>query len=109
MQNKELAEELHQPNSRKLEKRKVNSYFTDNTWGLDLADIQLLSNFIEGICILMCVVDICSKCSWVIPLKDKKGITITNTFPKFLDESGRKPNKISIDKGCEFYNRSNKS
>ena len=57
----------------------------------------------------MCVVDICSKCSWVIPLEDKKGITITNTFPKFQDESGRKPNKIWIDKGCEFYNRSKKS
>ena len=57
----------------------------------------------------MCVIDICSKCSWVIPLEDKKGITITNTFPKFQDESGRKPNKIWIDNGCEFYNRSKKS
>ena len=43
------------------------------------------------------------------PLNKKKCITITNTFPKFLSESNRKPNKISIDKGSEFYNRSMKS
>ena len=43
------------------------------------------------------------------PLKDKKGITITNAFQKILDESKRKPNKIWVDKGSEFYNRSMKS
>ena len=58
---------------------------------------------------MLCVIDIFSKYSWVIPLKDKKGITITNTFQKFLDESGRKPNKIWVDKSSEFYKRSMKS
>ena len=42
-------------------------------------------------------------------LKDKRGITITNAFQKFLDESNCKPNKIWVDKGSEFYNRSMKS
>ena len=42
-------------------------------------------------------------------MKDKKGITITNAFQKTLNESNRKPNKIWIDKGSEFYNRSLKS
>ena len=51
----------------------------------------------------MCVIDIFSKYSWVVPLKDKKGVTITNTFQKILDKSGRKPNKIWVDKGSEFY------
>ena len=45
----------------------------------------------------------------VVPLKDKKGITNTNAFQTILDESSRKPNKISVDKGSEFYNRSMKS
>ena len=45
----------------------------------------------------------------VIPLKDKKGITITHTFQKSLDESNRKPNKIWVDKYSEFYNRTMKS
>ena len=34
--------------------------------------------------------------------KDKKGIAIFNAFQKFLDESGRKPNKIWVDKDSEF-------
>ena len=43
------------------------------------------------------------------PLKDKKGITITNAFPKTSDESNRKPNKIWVYKASEFYNRSMES
>ena len=54
----------------------------------------------------MCVIDIFSKYAWAIPLKDKKGITITNGFQKILKESNRKPNKIWVDKGSEFYNSS---
>ena len=57
----------------------------------------------------MCVIDIYSEYAWVIPLKDKKGIRITNAFQKILKESDRKPNKIWVDKGSEFYNRSMKS
>ena len=41
--------------------------------------------------------------------KIKKGITITNAFQKILKESNRKPNKIWVDKDCEFYNRLMKS
>ena len=56
MQNKELAEELHKPIIGKFEKRKVHSSLTDNSWGPDLADIQLLSKFNKEIrycCVLM--------------------------------------------------------
>ena len=55
---------------------------------------------------MLFVIDIYSKYAWVIPLKDKKGITITNAFQKILDESKRKLNKIWVGKGCEFCNRS---
>ena len=47
----------------------------------------------------MCVIDIFSKYAWVIPLKDKKGISIVNAFQKILKESDRKPNEIWVDKG----------
>ena len=57
---------------------------------------------------LLCGFDIFSKCGWVILLKDKRGITITNAFQKILDESNRKPNKIWVDEGSEFYNKSMK-
>ena len=71
--------------------------------------MQLISKFNEGICFLLCVIDIYSKYAWVIPVKDKKGITITNAFQKVLDESNRKPSQIWVDKGSKFYNRSMKS
>ena len=71
--------------------------------------MQLISRFNKGFRFLLSVIDIYSKYAWVIPLKDKEGITITNAFQKVLDESKRKPNKIWVDKGSQFYNRSMKS
>ena len=57
----------------------------------------------------MRTINIYSKYAWVVPIKYKRGITITNAFQTFLDESIRKPNKILVDKRIEFYNRSIKS
>ena len=105
-QNLQLAKKLHKPIIRKFKKRKVYSGFKDNIWGADLADIQLITKFNKGFN-LLCVIDIFSKYAWVIPLKDKKGVSIVNAFQKILKESnGRKPNKIWFDKGSEFYNNS---
>ena len=72
MQSNGVAEELHKPNIRKSEKRKVHSSFIDNIWGADLADMQLLSKFNKGIRFLLCAIYIYSKYIWVIPLKDGK-------------------------------------
>ena len=109
MSDQQLAEELHKRIIRKVKKRKVHSTNIDNISGADLADIQLISKFNKGIHFLLCVIDIFSKYAWVIPLKDKKDITVTNAFQKNLSESNRKPNKKWLDKGSEFYNRSMKS
>ena len=68
--------------------------------------MQLIRKFNKGFRILLCVIDIFSKYTWVVPLKDKKGITITNYFQKILKESNRKPNKVWVGKGSEFYNSS---
>ena len=72
-ENEQLTNELHKPIIRKFEKRKVYSTFKDNIWGVDLADMQLLSKYNKGIRFLLCVIDIFSKYDWVVPLKDKKG------------------------------------
>ena len=53
----------------------------------------------------MCAIDLFSKYAWVVPLKDKRGISIVNAFQKIISE-GRKPNKIWVDQGSEFYNKS---
>ena len=71
--------------------------------------MQLISKFNKGFRFLLCVIDICSNYAWTIPFKDKNGITITNPNKKISDESNHKPNKIWVDKGREFYNRSIKS
>ena len=68
--------------------------------------MQLISKFNKGFRFLLCVIDIFSKYAWVVPLKDKKGVSIVNAFQKILDDSNRKPNKIWVDKGSEFYNNS---
>ena len=44
--------------------------------------MQLISNFNKRTSFLLCAIDIFSKYAWVIPLKDKKGITNANTFQK---------------------------
>ena len=55
---------------------------------------------------MLCVLDIYSKYAWAVLLKDKKGLSIVNVFPKVLKQSARKPYKIWVDKGSldkEFY------
>ena len=82
------------------------STFRYNIWGADLADTKLLSRFNKRFRFLLCVIDIFSKYPCVVPLKDKKVATITNAFQSILKDSNRKPNKICVDKGSEFYNNS---
>ena len=108
-QNEQLSEELHEPIIKKLKTRKVYSAFKDKIWGAGLADMQLISKFNKGFRFLLCVIDIFSKYAWVVPLKDKKGVSTVNVFQKIIDDSKRKPNKIWVDKGSEFSNRSMKS
>ena len=79
-QNQQLAEELHKPIIRKLEKRKVHAAFKYNICGADLPDMQLLSKYNKGIRFLLCVIDVFSKYAWVVPLKDKKGVSIVAAF-----------------------------
>ena len=69
----------------------------------------IISKFNNKLQFLLCLIGFNSKYELVIPLKDKKGITITNAFQKIFDESNRKPDKIWVDKGSRFYNRSMKS
>ena len=99
-----LADELHKLIIRKFDKRKVYSQFKDNIWGVDLADMQSLSRKNKGIKYLLCAIDLYSKYAFVIPLKDKKGISIVNAFDKIIKQSNRKPNKILVDQEGEVYN-----
>ena len=103
--NYQLENELHKPIIRKFQKKKVYSSFRGNIWGVDLADMHSLSKYNKGNKYLLCAIDLFSKYAWVLPIKDKKGTSIVNAFKKIISE-GRKPNKIWVDQGSEFYNDS---
>ena len=100
-----MANELHKSVIRKFKERKVYSYFRDNIWGVDLANMQSLNKYNKENKYLMCAIDLFSKYPWVIPIKDIKGTSIVNAFQKLISK-GRKPNKIWADQGSEFYNNS---
>ena len=104
--NEQLAKELHKPIIRKYKKRTVFSGFNDNIWGGDLADMQLISTFNKGFRFLLCIIDIFGKYAWVVPSKNKKGVSMVDAFQNILDKSAPKANKIWVDRGSEFYNNS---
>ena len=78
--NYQLANELHKPIFKNFKKRKVYSPFRDNPCGVDLAHMQSLSKYNKGNKYLLCTIALLSKYVWVVPLKDKKGTRIVNTF-----------------------------
>ena len=103
--NYQLADELHKPIIRKFMKREVYSSFRDDIFGVDLPDMQWLSKYNKWIKYLLCAIDLFSKYTWIVPINNKKGISIINAFQKIISE-GRKPNKTWADQGSEFYNNS---
>ena len=67
--------------------------------------MQSLSKYNKRNKYLLRAIDLFSIYVWVIPIKNKKGTSIINTFQKIISE-GKKPNKIWVDQGSEFYNNS---
>ena len=54
--------------------------FKDNIWGADLADMQSLSKYNKGMKYFLYAIDLFSKYAWVVPIKDKKGVSIVDAF-----------------------------
>ena len=84
--NYQLANDLHRQIIRNFKRQKVCSSFRDNIWGVDLADMQSISKCNKGIKYLLCAIDLFSKYVWVVPLKDKRGIRIVNSFQKIFQK-----------------------
>ena len=102
--NQQIENELHKSIIRNVKKKKnVYSSFQD-IWGVDLADMELISKYNKGIRYLLCATDLFSKYAWVVHLKSKKVITIVNEFQIILDSSKTKPNKIWVNQDSEFCN-----
>ena len=76
----------------------------DEIWAADLVDMQQFSRWNKGYKYLFMVIDVFSKYGWIVPLKDKRGETVTDAF-KTIFKEGRKPLYLWVDKGKEFYNK----
>ena len=71
---------MQKPIIRNFKKTTIYLGFKDNIWGVDLADMQSLSKYNKGIKYLLCAIDLLSKYAWVIPIKDKKVVSIVDAF-----------------------------
>ena len=91
-QNQELANELHKLIIRKF--RKGYSSFRDNIQGVYLADMEVIIKYNKGIRFLLQAIDIFSKYAWIVPLKDKKGVSIfdAKNFRQFKKNKKNKSN-----------------
>ncbi|KAK3108623.1 hypothetical protein FSP39_011981 [Pinctada imbricata] len=87
-----------------FKRRRVIVQGIDYQWEADLADVQNISKFNDGINYLLIVVDIFSRYLWVRPLMDKKAKTVLEAF-KYILSGPRSPKTIRTDKGSEFTNK----
>ena len=99
-----LANELHKPIRRNFTRRRVIVNNIDEIWAADLVEMQQFSKWNKGNRYLLTTIDVFSKYGWIVPLKDKKGETITKAFQSIFKE-GRKPKYLWTDKGSEFYKK----
>ena len=100
-----MADELHKPIRRNFPQRRVVVKHIDDTWCSDLVEMQKFSKWNKGYRYLLMVLDIFSKYGWIVPLKDKKGESVAEAFKQIFSE-GRKPKRLWVDKGKEYYNKS---
>ena len=101
--NKILSEELHKSKRKNYPRRKIIVNNINEIFAADLVEMQKFAKLNKGYRYLITCIDIFSKFAWVIPLKDKKGITIKNALEKIFNK--RKPKFLWTDNGKEFYNK----
>ena len=85
-------------------KRRVVVNGVDEIWAADLIDMQSFAKCNGGIKYLLTVIDVFSKYGWIVPLKSKTGAEVAEAFNTIFKE-GRRPGKLWVDKGKEFYNK----
>ena len=96
---------MHKPLKRKFQRRQVLVNEIDDVWAADLVEMQEWKNVNKGYRYILNVIDCFSKFAWSVPLKDKKGETVSDAFKYIVKISNRKPSYIWVDEGKEFYNK----
>jgi hypothetical protein len=101
----QLSVELHKPVRKKFKKRRVVLTSKDDTWAMDLVDMSMFHDTNDGIKWMMNVIDIYTRFAWSVPMKTKTAKEVLDAFQKIMQDSDRKPSKIWVDQGGEFYNK----
>ena len=110
-----LAKEVFCPQITKFRRKRIIPLYKDETWSADLIDKSSLSKYNNNYKFILTFIDIFTKYAWAIPLKNKSGLSITNGFKIVFSEHPqggseiRKPEKLWVDRGSEFYNKTFKS
>ena len=106
-----LAKEVFSPQITKFRRERTIPLYKDETWSADLIDKSSISKYSNNYKFILTVIDIFTKCALAIPLKNKSGLSITNGFKIVLGEhpkggsESRKPEKLWVDRGSEFYKK----
>ena len=96
-----VAKELHKPVKHKFQKLKINIYTKDYIWGADLCEMEKCLKYKY----ILTVIDLCTRYAFAIPLVNKSADSVCNAFSLIINESGRKCEKLWVDRGKEFYNK----
>ncbi len=99
-----IAEELHKPISRKFQRRSVQVSNIAEVWGADLVDMKERKKENKDYTSILAVIDVFSKYTWAVPLKDKKGETARKALEKVMKD-GRTPQCLWVDQDSEFYSK----
>ena len=94
---------MHKLAQKRFAKRRVIVTGIDKIWAADLVDMQAFSKDNDWVRYLLTVIDVFSKCGWMIPLKTKTGVEVASSLKEIFKE--RKPGLLWTDKGLEFFNR----
>ena len=100
-----MAEELHKPVRHTFPKRRVYVKGIDEIWAADLIEMRPFAEFNNRVNYLLAVIDIFSKYAWLAPIENKNGKSVASALQSIFKSSGRKPNKMWVDDGKEFWNK----
>jgi transposase InsO family protein len=101
---KAIADEIHKPFRKTFPRRSVHAAYKDEVWSMDLVDMSEWKAVNDGEKYILTVVDVFTRYAWAKPMKTKSAIDTFAAFIAIVEESGRKPKKLWVDQGAEFYN-----
>jgi hypothetical protein len=109
MSKRQVVEELHKPARKNFKRRRVIIKGFDDLWQADLVEMGAYSQLNKNYKFLLTVIDTCSKYAWAIPIKNKKGESVTQAMKSIFKESKRHPQNLHTDDGTEFFNKTFKN